>query len=114
MKAVLLSVLILIAGQVCYGQAHDESFHPGDPVKSAQVYPNPATDYVSIKFEAPIAKTSRLAFHSIIGSSLELEQEAIDDFEIRVKIKDLPVGYYVIAVHDTQNNSRAIYKFLEK
>ena len=114
MKAVLLSIILLIGGQICYGQAHDESFHAGDPLKSVQVYPNPATDYVTVKFETPIAKTSKLAFHSIIGSSLDLEQEAIDDFEIRVKVKDLPVGYYIIAVHDPQNNSRAIYKFLKR
>src|SRR5689334_22451624 len=114
MKAVLLFIVVLIAGQVCYGQAHDESFHTGDPVKSVQIYPNPATDYLTIKFESPVAKSSKLAFHSIIGSSIELEQEAIDDFEIRVKVKDLPVGYYIIAVHDPQNNSRAIHKFLKK
>ena len=114
MKAVLLLIALVIAGQVCYGQVHDEGFRTGDPVKSVQIYPNPATDYLTIKFESPIARTSRLAFHSIIGSSIELEQEAIDDFEIRVKVKDLAVGYYIIAVHDTQNNSRAIYKFLKK
>jgi hypothetical protein len=114
MKAVLVFIIVLIAGQVCYGQAHDESFHSGDPVKSVQIYPNPAIDYLTIKFESPIAKSSKLAFHSIIGSAIELEQEAIDDFEIRVKVKDLPVGYYIIAVHDPQSNSRAIYKFLKK
>ena len=114
MKAVLLSIVLLITGQVCFGQVHDDSFHSGDPVKSVQIYPNPATDYLTIKFESPVAKSSKLAFHSIIGGSLELEQEAIDDFEIRVKVKDLPVGYYIIAVHDPQNNSRGIYKFLKK
>ena len=114
MKAVLLSIIVLIAGQVCYGQAHDESFRNGDPIKSVQIFPNPATDYLTIKFESPVAKSSKLAFHSIIGSSIELEQEAIDDFEIRVKVKDLPLGYYIIAIHDTQNNSRGIYKFLKK
>lgn len=114
MKAVLLSIIVLIAGQMCYGQIHDESFRSGDPIKSVQIYPNPASDYLTIKFESPVAKSSKLAFHSIIGSSIEVEQEAIDDFEIRAKVKDLPVGYYIIAVHDPQNNSRAIYKFLKK
>lgn len=114
MKAALLFIIVLIAGQVGYSQGHEESFRTGDPVKSVQVYPNPAVDYLTIKFESPIAKVSRLAFHSIIGSSLELEQEVIDEFEIRVKVKDLPIGYYIVAVHDPQNNSRAIYKFLKK
>ena len=114
MKAVLLSIIVLIASQVCYGQAHDESFHSGDPVKAVQIYPNPATDYLTVKFESPVAKTSKLVFHSIIGSSIEVEQEAIDDFEIRAKVKDLPVGYYIIAIHEPQNNLRSIYKFLKK
>ena len=114
MKAVLLSIIVLITGKVCYSQVHDESFRTGDPVKSVQIYPNPVTDYLVIRFESPVAKTSKLSFHSIIGSSIELEQEAIDDFEIRVKVKDLPLGYYIIAIHDPQNNSRAIYKFLKK
>ncbi len=114
MKAVLLCFFVLIAGHTMYGQVHDESFRTGDPVKAVQIYPNPATDYVMVKFESPVARTSKLAVHSIIGSSVEVEQEAIDDFEIRVKVKDLPLGYYVIAVHDPQNNTRAIYKFLKK
>jgi hypothetical protein len=114
MKAFLLSICILIAGQACYAQAHDESFRAGDPAKLVQVYPNPATDYLIVRFEAPVAKTSKLAFHSIIGSSIELEQEVIDDFEVHVKVKDLPTGYYVIMVHEPQSNSRGIYKFLKK
>src|SRR5258708_5606116 len=114
MKAVLLFTVVLIAGQACFGQVHDDSFRSGDPVKSIQVYPNPAVDYLVVKFELPVAKTSKLSFHSIIGSSIELEQETIDEFEIRVKVKDLPVGYYIVAVQDTQNNSRAIHKFLKR
>ncbi|HLZ16834.1 MAG TPA: T9SS type A sorting domain-containing protein [Cyclobacteriaceae bacterium] len=114
MKAVLLFAITLVTSQMCFGQMHDESFRSGDPVKSIQVYPNPALDYLVIKFELPVAKTSKLSFHSIIGSSIELEQETIDEFEIRVKVKDLPVGYYIVAIQDTQNNSRAIHKFLKR
>ncbi len=114
MKAILLLFVVLAAGRVCYGQAHDESFRPGDPVRSVQVYPNPASDFLSVRFESPVAKTSKLAFHSIIGSSIELEQEIVDEFEIRVRVKDLPVGYYIIAVHDPMNNARSICKFLKK
>ncbi len=114
MKATLLLIIVMITGQACFGQIHDEGFRPGDPAKIAQVYPNPAVDYLTIKFESPVAKTSRLAFHSIIGSSIELETEVLDEYEIRVKVKDLPVGYYVVAVHDPMNNARGIYKFLKR
>ncbi len=114
MKTTLALILFLIAGQFCYGQTHDEGVHSGDLVKSIQVYPNPASDYLTVKFENPVAKTSKLVFHSIIGSSLELEQEVVDDFEVRIKVKDLPMGYYVMVVVDPQTNGRAIQKFLKR
>ncbi len=114
MRILLLSILIVIAGQVCYGQVHEESFPSGDPVKSIQIYPNPAFEFLTVKFESPVSKTSRLTFHSIIGNALELEQEVIDDYEIRVKVKDLPIGYYLIVVSEPNNSSRGIYKFLKK
>ncbi len=113
MKAVLFSLLVLIGAQA-FGQNHDESSHSGDPIKSAQVYPNPAVEYLTIKFESPIAKSVRLVFHSIIGTQLELEQEIIDEYEVRVRVKDLSVGYYIVGVHDMQSSNRGIYKFLKK
>lgn len=113
MKTTLLALIILVGTQA-FAQNHDEAFRSGDPTKSAQVYPNPATDYLTLKFEAPIAKTVRLEFHSIIGTTVELEHEVIDDFEIKVKVKDLSMGYYLIGVHDAPSGSRAIHKFLKK
>ena len=113
MKTTLLALLVLITSQA-FAQNHDEGSRSGDPAKSVQVYPNPATDYLTLKFETPIAKTVKLEFHTIIGTPLELEHEAIDEFEVRVKVKDLSIGYYIIGVQDAQSNSRAIHKFLKK
>ena len=113
MKTTLLALLILIGSQAL-AQNHDEALRGNDPTKSVQVYPNPATDYVSLKFESPIAKTVRLEFHTIIGTTVELEHEIIDEFEIKVKVKDLNAGYYIIGVHDSQSGSRAIHKFLKR
>ncbi|MBS1491026.1 MAG: T9SS type A sorting domain-containing protein [Bacteroidetes bacterium] len=114
MKKVSFLAISLLICQLAFSQGRDESVRPPDPVKSVQVYPNPAIDFVTVKFETPLAKTSKLEFHSIIGSLLDLEQEVVDDYEIRVKIKELPIGYYIIAVHDPVNNTRAFYKFLKR
>jgi hypothetical protein len=97
-----------------FAQGHDESFRSSDPAKSVQIYPNPATDYLTLKFENPIAKTVKLEFHTIIGTPLELEHEATDEYEVRVRVKDLSTGYYIIGVQDTQSSTRAIHKFLKK
>jgi hypothetical protein len=114
MKTTLLALLILIGSQAI-AQTHEEiAARINDPTKSVQVYPNPATDYVNLKFESPIAKNIKLEFHTIIGTTLELEHEVVDEYEIKVKVKDLSTGYYIIGVHDAQSGSRAIHKFLKR
>jgi hypothetical protein len=113
MRTTLLALMILV-GTHAIAQVHDEAFKANDPTKSAQVYPNPATDFVNLKFESPIAKNVRLEFHTIIGTTIELEHEVVDEFEIKVKVKDLSAGYYIIGVHDSQSGSRAIHKFLKR
>lgn len=113
MKTTLLALMILIASQAI-AQTHEEAFRANDPAKSVQVYPNPATDVVNLKFETPIAKNVRLEFHTIIGTTVELEHEVVDEYEIKVKVKDLSTGYYLIGVHDAQSGSRAIHKFLKR
>lgn len=113
MKTTLLALMVLIGAQAL-AQSHEEALRTNDPTKSAQVYPNPATDYVNLKFESPIAKSVRLEFHTIIGTTIELEHEVVDEYEVKVKVKDLSTGYYIIGVHDTQSGSRAIHKFLKR
>lgn len=113
MKTTVL-VLLIALGYNAMAQNHEEGFRTNDPAKSVVIYPNPAIDFVNLKFETPVAKTVKIEFHTIIGTSLELEHEAIDDFEIRVKVKDLSAGYYLVSIHDNQSGSKAIQKFLKK
>ena len=112
-KIIALLVLSLFVAQRSLGQMRDEpsfhdkdSFHDkGDPVKSVQLFPNPATDYLTIKFELPHAKTIKLAMNTIIGNTLEVEAEVVDDFEVRIKVRDLPSGYYLLAIHDGESKT---------
>ena len=85
-----------------------------DLSKSVSIFPNPAVEYLHVKFENPIAKKSRLTVHNIIGNILDVESEMIDEHEIRLKVKDLPVGYYLLAVRDDDSNSRSTLKFLKR
>lgn len=98
------------------GQVKDESFFQRgpDPVKSVEIYPNPATEYISVKFEAPVAKKIRFTVHNVIGNTMELESEIIDEYEIKLKVKDLATGYYLISVKDERLNISSTYKFLKR
>lgn len=82
--------------------------------KSVSVFPNPATEYIHIKFEQPIAAKSRVTVHSIIGNAVDVERENIDEHEVRLRIKDLPVGYYLLAVREEETNSGSTVKFLKR
>lgn len=113
-RTIFFSVLIVFVTQFAWGQGHDVSApDPNYPVKSVRLFPNPATDYLSIKFEAPVARTAKLELHSIIGNSLEVECEIVDDYEIHVKVKDLPMGYYLLDVKN-EGNQRNAFKFLKR
>jgi hypothetical protein len=114
-KIIAFLVLSFFVAQRSLGQAREESsIFKGDPAKSVQLFPNPAVDFLTVKFEQPHAKKVKLAMNTIIGNALEVEAEVIDDFEVRIKVRDLPSGYYLLAIHDGENNSQSTYKFLKR
>ena len=84
-----------------------------DQLKSVKLYPNPATDYLVIRFETPIARRVSIQLHTIIGNQLEPEAEIVDEFEIHLRVKDLPTGYYLLAVKD-EGHQRNSFKFLKR
>jgi Secretion system C-terminal sorting domain len=124
MKVKLLSVSILlvlfaamsVAAQGFNGSKEDFSFQQfrTDPIRQVQIYPNPATEFINIKFEAPIANKVRVSVHNVIGNVMEVESESIDEHEIRVKVKDLSTGYYLLSVKDDRASLNSTYKFLKR
>ena len=112
-RTLFLAVFALLITQFAVAQSHDAMVMvSADPVKSAKVFPNPASDFLSIKFETPIAKKVNVTLHNIIGNSLDVESEIVDEYEIRLKVKDLPTGYYLIALK-TEDNAKSSIKFLK-
>ena len=116
-KLLLAFTCILLTAIVSMGQMKDEVlFHQrtGDPIKSVSIFPNPAVEFVHVKFEAPIAKQVRLTLHNVIGNVMELESEVIDEHEIKIRVKELATGYYLISVKDQEINLSSTYKFLKR
>ncbi len=114
LRTIFSSVLILLVSHAAWAQSHDPfSQDRSDPIKLVKIYPNPATDYLSVKFEMPLAKSVKMTLHNIIGNDLEVESEIVDEYEIRIRVKDLPAGVYLLAVKDTDNSQNA-FKFLKR
>jgi hypothetical protein len=85
-----------------------------DLIKSVQVFPNPALEFVHIRVEKLKAADVKLSLHNIIGNEVAIESEIVDEHELRVKVKDLATGYYLIALRDEKMNFRGTYKFLKR
>ena len=114
-KALFLVFLSLL-GASAIAQTREEGPFSGtnEPARFAKLYPNPAVEYLHVAFEEPVAREAKLTVHNIIGNVLDVETETIDDHEIRIKVKDLPVGYYIVAIRDERTNSRNNLKFLKR
>lgn len=115
-KALYISLALVLTVQLGFGQVKEEAFYSvqPDPIKSIQVYPNPATEFVSVKFEAPQAKKVKLTIHNILGNTMDLETEIVDEHEIKIRVKDITSGYYFVSVSDAGLNSKSTFKFLKR
>jgi hypothetical protein len=83
-------------------------------VKQVKLYPNPAIEFLTVKFETPQAKKAKFVLHNILGSEVEVEQEVIDDFEVRIKVKELNTGFYLLLVRNEETGLKGAYKFLKR
>ncbi len=115
-KLFLAFACVVMTTIVSMGQIKEESFfhRTPDPIKSVEIFPNPATEFVNIKFVPPIANKVRFSVHNVIGNTMELESEVIDEHEIKIRVKDLATGYYLISVKDDRSNFSGTYKFLKR
>ena len=52
--------------------------------------------------------------HNVIGNTMELESEVLDEHEIKLRVKDLATGYYLISLKDERLNVSGTYKFLKR
>ena len=111
-------ILMLSAFQLTMAQSQPE-MPPGPSsevnlAKSVHLFPNPATEFVDVQLDQFPAANVRLTVHNIIGNELQVETEILDEHLIRVKVKDLASGYYLLAVKDEESKFRGTYKFLKR
>jgi len=85
-----------------------------DISRNITLFPNPTTDYVHVRLGMLSSNQAKLTLHNILGSEIVVETEVIDDHEIRVRVKDLPTGYYLMALRDEATQFRGTYKFLKR
>lgn len=112
------AVMILSAFQLAMAQSQPE-VQPSvaqeiNLTKSVHLFPNPATEFVDVQLDQFAAANVRLTVHNIIGNELTVETEVLEENLIRVKVKDLASGYYLLAIKDEESKFRGTYKFLKR
>jgi hypothetical protein len=78
------------------------------------LFPNPATEDIFIELDHFPAENVVVTVHTIIGNELQVEKEVVEDNLIRVRVKDLASGYYLLAIKDEESKFRGTYKFLKR
>jgi len=117
MKILYIIGFLFFSAGAANAQAKEDNATQAERVeyfKSVEIFPNPTPDYVHVRFTNIPVKNVKLTVHNIIGNQMNVELEVIDNFEIRVRVKELDSGYYLIALKDDEDKNRATYKFLKR
>ncbi len=118
LKTILLSTLFMFVGIIVYAQSNGEypAFSSSDLKieNKIQIYPNPSIDFLKITIVESNLVNPQIVIHSIIGNKLEVFTEKMDANEFKVDVKNLPSGYYLVAIKDAATGFSETYKFLKR
>lgn len=110
----LFMVLLFAAHLEVRGQGINPERQAGISSGEVSVYPNPAVDFINIRFESIEVSDIAFSVHNIIGNEMTAETEVLGPHEIRIRVKEYPAGYYLLAVRDKPLNYGTTYKFVKK
>lgn len=97
-----------------FGQKAEWSLSSGDFPKRVSVFPNPATEFLIVSAEGLEVSDLRIGMFNIIGNEVSVEPEFSDGAEIRIRVKDLPSGYYLLSIRDEKTGQKTTKKFLKR
>lgn len=110
----LVPVLFLSMNFMAKGQDLPVQSERASIARSISVYPNPAVEYIEVNLDQLNAGSVTVALYNIIGNPIAAESEIIDQHKIRIRVKELAGGYYLIALRDEETKFKGTYKFLKR
>lgn len=117
-KYVLIFILFVFVGLTSYAQNDNEypSFSSNDlkMENQIQIYPNPSIDFFKVTIEKSNLVDPIIVVHTIIGTKLNVDSQETGLNEFTVDVKNLPAGYYLIAIKDETTGFSETYKFLKR
>lgn len=120
MRGLSLFMGIFLAGAVLWPlNAQDDSMKANladssAPKQSVELYPNPASDFITLTLPARTAQPVEIEVFNIIGNKIRAEVEEIGDRQFKISVKELNPGYYLVVVRDARTRSSQAMKFQKK
>ena len=111
---ILLATLIGSQGALAQSGSEFGQSDRQEISKSVEIFPNPAVEYVHVRLEHLNLDNVKVKLHNIIGNEMNIETDKLDEHTLRIKVKDLDAGYYLIALNDDKSKFKGIYKFLKR
>jgi len=113
---VLIGVLFMSITSFAQNTVEYPSYSSNDLKIENQIliYPNPSVDFLKVSIEESTLENPEIVIHSILGNKLEINSEQTGANEFNVDVKNLPSGYYLLAVKDKASGFSKTYKFLKR
>jgi hypothetical protein len=77
------------------------------------IYPNPATHYLTVDLSQANATEVTFELRSMIGNTIKVNAEKVGYQQYRITLKDFATGYYFLIVQDEQSRFKKAIKFLK-
>ena len=112
-KTIVFTGLMALLTQFAVAQNHD-AFTTSivEPIKSAKISLSTSRELPMILCKVTLTVLATGASNLILRNSVAGLGKIFAEYEIRLKVKDLPTGYYLLALKD-EGNSRSSMKFLK-
>ena len=79
-----------------------------------KMYPNPASDFMALTIMNATLKAPQVGVYSIIGNKMQVEIEEHQTNMFSIDLRNLPTGYYLLVIKDTEAKFNKTYKFLKR
>ncbi|MCE7991290.1 MAG: T9SS type A sorting domain-containing protein [Roseivirga sp.] len=79
-----------------------------------EVFPNPATNYLTVDLSKLSLDDPKIEIRNIIGSKMRFRSEDLGGKKQRLDVQDYPPGYYLVLVRDDKTKFQQTVRFSKK
>jgi hypothetical protein len=78
------------------------------------LYPNPATEYLTVTIDHFDLKNVEFELYNIIGNNLSVDVDEISRGKYKINVGNINPGYYLLVIRDPVKRFNKAYKFQKK